>query len=117
MDDCTEKQHGKNETVLLQFCSCLKSVSRVAEEVRQLSDDLGLEEVVEGMRKCGNEGAADQAKDTVSTLLSSVGQNLENLLDQFIDAAIDQVKHYDASKDNHLPMIFFSLWYLLFGSS
>ncbi|XP_050717105.1 protein unc-13 homolog D-like isoform X2 [Eriocheir sinensis] len=74
-----------------KFCSCLKSVSRVAEEVRQLSDDLGLEEVVEGMRKCGNEGAADQAKDTVSTLLSSVGQNLENLLDQFIDAAIDQM--------------------------
>ncbi|XP_063858883.1 uncharacterized protein LOC135099999 [Scylla paramamosain] len=74
----------------VEFCSCLKSVSRVAEEVQQLSDDLGLEEVVEGMRKCGNRGAADQAKDTVSTLLSSVVQNLENLLDQYIDTAIDQ---------------------------
>ncbi|MPC11947.1 Membrane metallo-endopeptidase-like 1 [Portunus trituberculatus] len=74
----------------IEFCSCLKSVSRVAEEVQQLSDDLGLEEVVEEMRKCGNRGAADQAKDTVSTLLSSVGQNLENLLDQYIDTAIDQ---------------------------
>ena len=78
-----------------QFCTSLKSVSRVAEEVRQLSDDLGLEEVVEGMRKCGNRGAADQAKDTVSTLLSSVGQNLENLLDQYIDSAIDQVMLYN----------------------
>lgn len=70
-------------------------MSRVAEEVRQLSDDLSLEEVVDGMRKCGSGGAADQAKDTVSTLLSSVCQNLENLLDQFIDAGVDQVKrHY-----------------------
>lgn len=66
-------------------------MSRVAEEVQQLSDDLGLKEVVEGMRKCGNKGAADQVKDTVSTLLSSVGQNLESLLDQYIDRAIDQV--------------------------
>lgn len=72
-------------------------MSRVAEEVRQLFEDLGLEEVVEGMRKCGNESAADQAKDTMSTLLSSVSQNLENLLDQFIDGAIDQVKRTQGS--------------------
>ena len=67
-------------------------MSQVSEEVQQLSDDLGLDEVVEGMRKSGNKGASDQAKDTVSTLLSSVGQNLENLLDLYIDKAIDQVK-------------------------
>ncbi|KAG0711159.1 Protein unc-13 D [Chionoecetes opilio] len=74
----------------IEFCSSLKSVSRVALEVQGLSQDLGLAGVVQGMRGCGRGGAADQAQDTFVALLASVGQNLENLLDQYMDGAIDQ---------------------------
>ncbi|XP_071516163.1 protein unc-13 homolog 4B-like isoform X2 [Panulirus ornatus] len=76
----------------VMFCIHLASMSRAVEEVKQLTDELWLDKVLEKVRRCSNSGAASQVKTTVETLISSVTHNLETLLDQVIEKNIDMVK-------------------------
>lgn len=80
-----------NNIFFTQFCIRLTNMSRVVQEVKQLADDFGLHNLLEKVHRCNNSGAAAQVKTTVETLLSSVTNNLDTILDHFIETAIDMV--------------------------
>ncbi|KAK3879191.1 hypothetical protein Pcinc_016214 [Petrolisthes cinctipes] len=98
---------------------CLATVWGAREAVGQLGTGVvGVNEVVTRLKDSGRNGAADQLETTVTSLLTSVIQNLDSLAHQVIFTAVDKVRERlqveveaacEGGEDNTPPLLYLSL--------